>query len=352
MLFLFICEFTMGQVPGMPRLIRKETKPLVYTINFSSDQGFTRATIKAQIINAGNSPIVKSGVLWSYSIPTYDQYTVRTEDGDINGNPYQVIFTSLPTDVAIYFRVYAITLAGEYVYGQTLYTPVMTVISPYTGKKWMARNLGATADPIVQNGGPVEADTASYGYLYQWGRGNDGHQIVRPYRTISRDANGNPAIGTTPYSQAVTATYANYSNIPVGNLNKYISNSGNNNWITNNTTAWGGSGERNPCPDGFRVPHSSDFNNEFYVATNYQIYSRKELFESFLRLPITGWRQGTTGAFASYFTYDQGMYWTSVSKGTNTAEAFWFSSAYTFPAEDHFRTQGKNFACAIRCISW
>lgn len=349
MLFLFICEFTNGQIPGMPRLVRKETKPLVYTISYSFDLGFSRATIKAQVINTGNSPIVKSGVLWSTGIPTYDQYSGRTEDGAINGDPYQATFTSLPTDIAINFRVYAITSAGEYVYGQTLYTPVKILQSPVSSRKWMARNLGATADPIVVDGGPVDADTASYGYLYQWGRGNDGHQIVRPYRNIVPDANGKPGNGTTAFSQAVTGSYANYSNIPETNKNKYISNAGQTNWLTNNITAWDENNERNPCPDGFRVPHATDFNNEFYVEAGMEYYSKIEVFKSFLRLPVTGWRSGLTGGFANYFKWEQGRYWTRVSVDANNAISFLVNLNYT---DEHGVSTPKSYACAIRCISY
>lgn len=350
-LFLFIFEFTMGQIPGMPRLMNKRTSPLIYTISYSPDLAFTKATIKAQAINSGNSPIVKSGILWSTGIPTYDQYSGRTEDGATNGDPYQAIFTSLPTNVAVFFRAYAITSEGEYVYGNTLSIPSMTVQNPLTGIIWMARNLGATADPQVSpNGTQVEADTASYGYLYQWGRGNDGHQYVRPYRNLTYNANGALIGGsgkTQAYSEIVTANYATYSNIPVANRNKFISNVANTNWLTSNTTAWQYE-ENNPCPSGFHVPHSFDFNDEFYVTASYSDYAMNEVFASVLRLPVTGYRDGS-GNFANYFAYNQGRYWTRESIDANTAKYFLFIGTTPPSNGEHFFSAPKNHAYAVRC---
>jgi uncharacterized protein (TIGR02145 family) len=46
-----------------------------------------------------------------------------------------------------------------------------TVFNSATGKVWLDRNLGATQVATVYN------DTAASGWLYQWGRGTDGHQI-------------------------------------------------------------------------------------------------------------------------------------------------------------------------------
>ncbi|MCX8486231.1 MAG: hypothetical protein ORN53_03470, partial [Crocinitomicaceae bacterium] len=51
-------------------------------------------------------------------------------------------------------------LAKPWIYG--------TVISPYTAKVWMDRNLGASQVATSSN------DAASYGDLYQWGRATDG----------------------------------------------------------------------------------------------------------------------------------------------------------------------------------
>jgi len=45
-----------------------------------------------------------------------------------------------------------------------------TVTSPYTGRVWLDRNLGASQVCTSAT------DTACYGDYYQWGRGHDGHQ--------------------------------------------------------------------------------------------------------------------------------------------------------------------------------
>ena len=43
------------------------------------------------------------------------------------------------------------------------------------GRCWMDRNLGASQVATSSN------DVASYGDLFQWGRGADGHQLVNRY---------------------------------------------------------------------------------------------------------------------------------------------------------------------------
>jgi uncharacterized protein (TIGR02145 family) len=46
------------------------------------------------------------------------------------------------------------------------------ITSPNTGRIWLDRNLGATK--VADSHNDVKA---AYGYLYQWGRRNDGHQL-------------------------------------------------------------------------------------------------------------------------------------------------------------------------------
>src|SRR5688572_8260071 len=50
--------------------------------------------------------------------------------------------------------------------------PPLYFTSPVTGRKWLDRNLGAPNTPSVYD------DWTNKGYLFQWGRAADGHQLV------------------------------------------------------------------------------------------------------------------------------------------------------------------------------
>jgi len=92
---------------------------------------------------------------------------------------------------------------------------------------WLDRNLGASqvATSIT--------DTSSYGYLYQWGRLSDGHQISTSGTT------GTQSTGDVP-----------------GNANFIV---GSEDWrATQNDTLWQ-NGTNNPCPPGFHVPAQTEW---------------------------------------------------------------------------------------------
>jgi hypothetical protein len=50
-------------------------------------------------------------------------------------------------------------------------TSAQSVTNPVTGRTWMDKNLGASQVAISST------DSASFGHLYQWGRGSDVHQL-------------------------------------------------------------------------------------------------------------------------------------------------------------------------------
>jgi hypothetical protein len=64
-LFLFICQFGMGQVPGTPFFFK--TGPIVYTYAATSPTSnldkFDKANISGEIINRGQT-IVQTGYIW------------------------------------------------------------------------------------------------------------------------------------------------------------------------------------------------------------------------------------------------------------------------------------------------
>jgi len=136
-------------------------------------------------------------------------------------------------------RAYATNSAGTAYGSQLSFTTqsqatVSTVTSP-TGKVWMDRNLGASRVAISST------DEQAYGDLYQWGRGTDGHE---------------------KRNSIITSTL---SSVDKPGHNKFIATNGeNNDWRNpqNNNLRQGEGGINNPCPENFRIPTISEWENE------------------------------------------------------------------------------------------
>lgn len=147
------------------------------------------------------------------------------------------------------------------------------------GRVWMDRNLGASQVATSST------DTNSYGDLYQWGRGADGHQlrISNTTSTLSdKDSPGNSLFITnssTPFD-----------------------------WrTTHEANLWQGlNGINNPCPSGFRLPTAAEWDAERLSWTS---ISALGAFTSSLKLPLAGIRSGANGSLISVNTF--GYYWSS-----------------------------------------
>ena len=169
-------------------------------------------------------------------------------------------------------------------------------------KCWLDRNLGATQVATSST------DAASYGHLFQWGRGADGHQL----RTS----------GTT--------STLSTSDVP-GNSNFIVAPTSPNDWRNpQNDNLWQGvNGVNNPCPSGYRLPTLS----EFYSDTD-------GTFASPLKFPLTGVRAANVNSIYIYNT-SNGYYWTS-----HLDVAVIVTSAGQKSIVGNARGQGS----AVRCI--
>ena len=160
------------------------------------------------------------------------------------------------------------------------------VYNPSTGKIWMDRNLGATQVATSST------DAASYGDLYQWGRGTDGHQIRTSTTTTTLSSTDQP-----------------------GNGNFILAPSSPNDWRSpQNDNLWQGvSGINNPCPSGYRLPTETELDAE---RLSWSANTSAGAFASPLKLPMAGLRLHSDGSLLNVGT--RGRYWGSTVSGAGS----------------------------------
>ena len=202
--------------------------------------------------------------------------------------------------------------------GGTPPPPPLSVTNPATGKIWMDRNLGASQVATSST------DANSYGHLYQWGRGNDGHQVRTSGTTTTKSSSDTPGHG-----DFILITKDPYD------------------WRSpQNTNLWQGvGGTNNPCPSGYRLPTEAEFNAE---RLSWTTDNAAGAFASPLKLPMAGWRYDRDGSFK----IGCGYYWSStVSVFESQSRFLWFSSSPSiqgFSAEILSYYRGAGFS--VRCV--
>jgi uncharacterized protein (TIGR02145 family) len=187
---------------------------------------------------------------------------------------------------------------------------VPTVVSA-TGRIWMDRNLGASRVATSMT------DTEAYGYLYQWGRGKDGHE------------------------KRTSGTTTTLSSTDVPGHDKFIlAPSAPNDWrSTQDNNLWQGiDGINNPCPSDFRVPTADEWQQEI---NSWNSQDDDGAYGSPLKLVMAGGRYFADGSISN--TY--GLYWTTMSDGTRTVIGTGFAELYKYPGSS-IHAEGYS----VRCI--
>ena len=158
-----------------------------------------------------------------------------------------------------------------------------------SGTIWIARDLGASRSISSTT------DIASYGDLYQWGRGTDGHEKWDS-TIISK---------TDPSS-------------PVQNNFVFVGDN-NTGWrYEEDENLWNSTGElsdNNPCPVGYRLPTPSELNDH---AANINLHHAGQR-------NFNGSVEGQ-GSYGTYWTSTSGTYikieGNTITSGTTTSTAF------------------------------
>ena len=196
--------------------------------------------------------------------------------------------------------------------GNTTAAFTFNTVTGANGRVWMDRNLGATQVATSST------DVNSYGDLYQWGRGTDGHQK----RT------------------AATTSTLSSSDVP-GHSNFIIINTklGPDDWRSpQNNNLWQGvNGVNNPCPSGYRLPTVAEWEAEI------KSWGSKTAFQSALKLPMAGFRaKSSIGVLSNVGT--SGGYWSSTVSGSNVHGLMFDSSKASMVLSQ------RSPAICVRCI--
>jgi len=192
-------------------------------------------------------------------------------------------------------------------------TVVKTIVSPYTGRVWMDRNLGASRVCTSFD------DAQCFGDYFQWGRDSDGHEKM--YSIITFETS--------------STNKTNHSKFIISNKKYHYD------WRwKQNYNLWYRTGNlNNPCPNGFRVP----ILGELYEETLKQgVESMKDAFNSFLKLPAAGDRY-----FKDSIVYGKGKHgavWSSTVIDNYSGMLFYSYMNANF--EKHERANGL----PVRCI--
>jgi uncharacterized protein (TIGR02145 family) len=318
------------QIADCPTTITTTACPSLAVITTAAVSSITQTTAVSggTISYQGAGAITARGICWSTSPnPTIANST--TSNGAGIGT-FTSNLTGLVAGTTYYVRAYATNGSGTSYGNQVSFvavnpqpaypansvfcasgpTLVVDVTSP-TGKTWMDRNLGATQVATSST------DAAAYGDLYQWGRGNDGHQCRISSATTILSATDQPGHG-----DFILMPYGPYD---------WLNPSNNNLWQ-------GVLGVNNPCPNGYRVPTITELETE---QISWSSNNSNGAFLGILKITSAGYR-GNEGVLNSNGT--EGRYWSATTSSINTMTLNVFSnSAISAPIS-------RATAFSVRCI--
>lgn len=285
----------------------------------------TSATTGGTITSDGGSAITSSGVVWSKTNAT-PALTDSVKSGTTASGSFTSNLTNLDFNTTYYIRAFATNGVGtgygavvtlnttndttkvRFTYNGTQVT-YGVITSPTTGKKWMDRNLGASAIATSLT------DTSGYGHLFQWGRLADGHQIK-------------VSATTTTLSSTDVPGHGNFI-VPSSDPNK--------NWRSPaNDNLWQGSnGINNPCPTGWHVPTKTEWDAETGITDPNSAFN-------VLKLTYNGSRSRLSGNLSGIGV--AGNYWASTIEIVNSYE---YS---VYPSLMGTASSQRGLGAAVRCI--
>jgi uncharacterized protein (TIGR02145 family) len=207
-----------------------------------------------------------------------------------------------------------------------------TVISPYTSRVWLDRNLGAS------RAGASENDSLAFGDYYQWGRNDDGHQF--------RDSSS-----TTTLASSISLT--NNLRITIDDEEDWVKD-GVDNSGADRTVAWKDAGSNDICPQGYQVPTHEELRSEI---NGYDVDNSDNAIDMFLKLTSNGYMDAYGNHYHDEYELPkpeghglysyQGFYWTRTPEDGDKRDAMIFIIGENDAKFYDFR---RAVGAAVRCI--
>jgi uncharacterized protein (TIGR02145 family) len=277
--------------------VTADYKTPTVTTNNPQNLATNSVTLVGSLVNDGGSQITERGFYLSeYNTGNLVKSTVLLQISGTDLGDFSKSISTLIANTKYSVKAYAknskgISYGNEIIFN-SLPEPALTTVVSSTGRVWLDKNLGATrvAESI--------SDVNSYGYLYQWGRRSDGHQLRDSQLSLSLSASKTSAGNAFILS---TSTHRDWLITPDDNL-----------WQGTN------GGINNVCPVGFRIPTSDEWKAEI------DSWNGKGPFTSPLKLTLGGIRGSTKGEIGSEAS--SGFYWSNTpSPYGNTAYGVGFT---------------------------
>jgi uncharacterized protein (TIGR02145 family) len=311
------------------RCIKDAIEVIAPTVQTTAVSSITTnsAVSGGNVTSDGGATVTARGVVWSATQnPTISSNmgitTATSGTGSFSAN-----LTGLSAGTRYYVRAYATNAAGTSYGNQVEFTTsssggsttgrdtetqVVDVRNPATGRTWMDRNLGAS------RAATSSTDTQAYGDLYQWGRRADGHQ--------KRNSGWIPSLSMVDSPESSDFIIA--PNSPYD-------------WRSpQNENLWQGeNGINNPCPFGYRIPTSAEWDSE---RQSWGTRNAAGAFISALKLTLTGGRFYNTNGL--YNVGEGGNYWTSTIDDRNSAYLYIYDGGTSI--NSFYRSAGFS----VRCI--
>jgi uncharacterized protein (TIGR02145 family) len=329
-----------------PPVVPKLTTSAVTNISFNS------ATTGGVITDNGGSAITASGICWSKTNNT-PNLTDSVKSGTTASGSFTFTLNNLSENTTYYVRAFATNSAGTgygnvVTFNTTVDTTKVTftyngatvtygvIISPTTGRKWMDRNLGASQAATAYN------DYHAYGDLFQWGRPVDGHQLINyTSSTVGAAVNGMTATLATSDSPGNNLFITPNTTAPDGNgvwHYDWRDNQNNNRWATN---------KQGPCPSGWHVPTTNEWQAETGITNMTTAYSQLKLTTAGRRFgEIDG--QGLEGTLLRIG--ERGFYWSSTPTTIDAGEAYSATFYYSPATVNLSDYSGRSYGFSVRCI--
>jgi len=192
-----------------------------------------------------------------------------------------------------------------------------SVVSPYTGRIWLDRNIGASRVCTTIN------DTSCYGDYYQWGRNRDGHEKSNSALTSIQATDLNSTDNKFIYGSSDWASVDSNGSIRVDK--------------------WANIDGSSVCPTGYRVPTIDEFKAE---TIDQDMTSNADAFNSFLKIATSGFRDFSNGNVV--YRGSRSDFWTiSVDNSSSNA-----GQLYIRDGEYLANYPARAYGQSIRCIAY